>query len=76
MALVDSFFAGQFRINEYYIKENPMLRKIEICYMIKKEEFFEMSSGRIIVIYKSNFDFYKSTTVLDDYLYRSDCTKN
>lgn len=35
-----------------------------------------MSSGRIIVTYKSNFDFYKSTTVLDDYLYRSDCTKN
>ena len=40
MAIVDSFFAGKFRINEYYIKESPMLRKIEICYMIKKEEIF------------------------------------
>jgi hypothetical protein len=54
-----------------------MLRKIEILYMIKKEEILcEMSSGRIIVTYESNFDIYKSTTVLDDYLYRSDCTKN
>ena len=47
-----------------------------MLYDKKKKKFFEMSSGRIIVTYKSNFDFYKSTTVLDDYLYRSDCTKN
>jgi hypothetical protein len=45
--------------------------------MMEKEEIlYEMSLGRIIVTYKSKYGIYESTTVLDDYLYRSDCTKN
>jgi hypothetical protein len=47
-----------------------------MLYDKKKKKFFEMSSGRIIVTYKSKYGIYESTTVLDDYLYRSDCTKN